>query len=108
MGVLEVPCGAAGALAGVLEIFCFRRPVEWVRAVLPRCSCLFWGLLDHFLWVCWGPVGPCVSVDTLVVLLGAYRGAGVGACAAGLRLSWQFLDFLLGGYGKIQLTHQII
>ena len=53
-------------------------------------------------------MGPCVSVDALVVLLGAYRGAGVGACAAGLRLSWLFLDFLLGGYGKIQLTHQII
>ena len=82
MGVLWVPCGAAGALAGVLEIFWFRRPVEWVRAVLPRGSCLFGrGLVDHFLWVCWGPVGPCVAADALVVLLGAYRGAGVGAIA---------------------------
>ena len=48
-----------------------------------------------------------VAADALVVLLGAYRGAGVGACAAGLRLSWPFLDFLLRGFGKIQLT-QII
>ena len=53
--------------------------------------------MDHFLWVCWGPVGPYVAADALVVLLGAYRGAGVGgACAAGLWLSWPFLDFLLG------------
>ena len=65
------------------------------------------GLVDHFLWVCWGPVRSCVAADALVVLLGAYRGAGVGACASGLRLSWLFLDFLLGGFGKIQLT-QII
>ena len=35
-----VPCGTAGALVGVLEIFGFRRPVEWVWAVLPRGSCL--------------------------------------------------------------------
>ena len=62
------------------------------------------GLVDHFVWVCWGPVGPCVAADALVVLLGAYRGAGVGACAAGLRLSWPFLDFLFGGFEKIQLT----
>ena len=39
--------------------------------------------------------------------LGAYRGAGVGTCAAGLQLSWPFLNFLLGGFGKIHLT-QII
>ena len=66
--------------------------------------------MDDFHWVCWRPVGPCVTADALVVLLGAYRGAGVGAfgaCAACLWLSWPFLDFLLGGFGKIQLT-QII
>ena len=107
MGVLEVTCGAAGALARVFEIFWFRRPVEWVRAVLPRGSCFFGGFLDYFLWVCWGPVGPCVAADALVVLLGGYRGAEVGACAVGLWLSWPFLDFLLGGLAKIQLT-QII
>ena len=51
-----------------------------------------------------GSAGPCVAADALVVLLGAYQGAGVGACAAGLRLSWPSLDFLLGGFGKIQLA----
>ena len=76
--------------------------------VLPRGTLLLWVLVDYFLWVCWEPVGPCVAVDALIVPLGAYRGAGIGACVAGLRLSWPFLDFLLGGYGKIQLTHQII
>ena len=96
MGVLGVPCGADGASAS-----------RTVRAVLLRGSCLFWGARGSFLWVCLGPVGPFVTTDTLLVLLGAYRGAGVGACAAGLRLSWPFLDFLLGGFGKIQLT-QII
>ena len=65
------------------------------------------GFVDHFLWVCWEPVGPCVAADALVVLLGAYKGAGVSACAAGLQLSWPFWDFLPGGFGKIQLT-QII
>ena len=56
VGVLGVLCGAAGALAGVLEIFWFWRPMEWAWAVLPKGSCLLWGLVDHFLWVCWGPV----------------------------------------------------
>ena len=52
-------------------------------------------------------MGPCVAADALVVLLGAYRGAGVGACVAVLRLSWPFFDFLIRGFGKIQPT-QII
>ena len=47
-----------------------------------------------------GPGGPCVNADALVVLLDAYRGAGVGACAAGPGLSWSSLDFLLGGFWK--------
>ena len=51
-------------------------------------------------------MSPCVAADALVVLLGAYRGAGVDACATGLALSWPFLDFLLGGFGKIQLTQK--
>ena len=55
VGVLGVPCGAAGALAGVLGTFWFWGPVEWLWAVFPRGSCLFsggGGLVDHFLWVC--------------------------------------------------------
>ena len=34
-------------------------------------------------------------------------GAEFSACPAGLRPLWPFLDFLLGGFGKIQMT-QII
>ena len=35
-----VPCGTAGALGVCSGFFGFRRPVEWVRAVLPGGSCL--------------------------------------------------------------------
>ena len=59
MGVLGVPCGTGGALAGVLEIFLFRPPVEWVRAVLPRGSCLFWGPRVSFAL---GLLGACGSL----------------------------------------------
>ena len=90
-----------------LRFFSFSVPWSGCGLFSPEALVFFGGLMDHFLWVCWGPVGPCVAADALVVLLGAYRGAGVGACAAGLQLSWPFLDFLLGGFGKIQLT-QII
>ena len=64
-----------------------------------RLLSFFWGGRESF------PLGLLWVLG--VVLLGAYWGAGVGACAAGLRMSWPFLDFLLGGFGKIQLT-QII
>ena len=33
----------------------------------------------HFLWVCWGPVDPCVAADVLVVLLGCLLGR-LGRC----------------------------
>ena len=110
--------GAAWAFSGCLVVglglwrvylrfFGFGVPWSVCGLFSPDALVFFGGLVDHFLWVCWGPMGSCVTVDALVVLLGAYRGAGVSACAAGLRLSWPFLDFLLGGFGKIQLT-QII
>ena len=35
-----VPCGTAGESTDVLGIFGFRRPVEWMRTVLLRGSCL--------------------------------------------------------------------
>ena len=83
--------------------------MEWVRAVLPEALVFFGGggARGSFPFGLLGFVGPCVAVDALIVLLGAYRGAGVSACAAGLRLSWPFLDFLLRGFEKIKLT-QII
>ena len=44
---------------------------------------------------------------SLLVFWLCYRGACQGTCAAGLRLLWPFLDWLLGGFRKIQMT-QII
>ena len=111
--------GAAWAFSGCLVVqmgllrVCLRffgLGVQWSGCGLFSLEALVFlggGLVDHFIWVCWGPVGPCVAADALVVLLGVYQSAGVGAWLDGLRLSWPFLDFLLGCFGKIRLT-QII
>ena len=90
--------------------FGFRCPVECVRAVPPRGSCLFWGdwALGPFSLSLLG--GLWVLGSPLVFWLcywGACRGAWTGACAAGLRLLWPFLNLLLGGFGKIQVTQVI-
>ena len=110
--------GAAWAFLGCLVVwlglwnvysrfFGFAVPYSGCGLFSPEAKVFFEGLVDHFLWVSWGPVGPCVATDALVVLLGAHQSAGVSACAAGLQLSWPFFDFLLGGFGKIQLTQTI-
>ena len=99
LGVLGVPCGAAGALGGVHGISWFQHRTKWVWAVLPRDACLF-GVRGSIPLALVGLEGPCVDANVLVVLLDAYRGAGVGACAAGPGLSWSSLDFLLGGFWK--------
>ena len=79
-----------------------------MRAVLPVGSCLLgMGLVGHLVWVCWGPVDPLSPLMFWLGYWGAYRDAGVGACAAGLRLLRLLLDFLLGGCGKIQMTQVI-
>ena len=86
MGTLKVPCGAAGALAGVLEIFWFRRPVEWVQAVLPRGSCLFrglWIISSGFaggLWVLVSSLMPWLCYWVLTGVLGSVLVLLVSGC----------------------------
>ena len=91
MVVLGVPCDAAGALAGVLEIFWFRRLVESVRDVLPRGSCLLWGgggggswiISSGFaggLWVLVSPLMPWLCYWVLTGVLGSVLVLLISGC----------------------------
>ena len=86
-----------------LGFFSFRRPVEWLRAVSLEALVFLegsWAISSEFargLWVLGSP---------LVFWL-CYWGAWASAYYAGLPLLLPFLDLLLRGFGKIQMT-QII
>ena len=107
MGILGVPCGAAGALAGVLEIFGSSVPWNGCGLFSPEALVFSggsWIISSGFAGGLWVSVSPLMPWLCYWVLTGVLSGS---ACAAGLWLSRPFLDFLLGGSGKIQLT-QII
>ena len=99
LGVLGVPCGAAGVLRGVHGFLGFSIGQSGC-GLFSLETLVFLGVRGSIPLALVGPGGPCVDADALVVLLDAYRGAGVGACAAGPGLSWLSLDFLLGGFWK--------
>ena len=88
MGVLGMPCGATGVLAGVFEIFWFRPPVEWVRGVLPRASCFggggSWIISSGFaggLWVLVSPLMPWLCYWVLTGVLGSVLVLLVSGCS---------------------------
>ena len=62
--------------------------------------------MGHFLWVCWGPVGPCVAADALVLLLRCVPG-----CCGRSLCCWSpavvAVSGFSAGFGKIQMN-QII
>ena len=85
------------ALAGALKIFLLFC-IQWRECRLLHLEALWGRLMGRLRFL-----GACGSLGFMLVLCYC-ESAWVSACGAGLCLLWAFLDLLLRGFGKIQMT----